>query len=146
MTQLARHPGPSGQRHPSRPTPRPATRPTPLLRVVYGRLIRRLRQRQGRTLAQVAAEAGVSIAYLSEIERGLKEPSSEVLAAVCVALGSSITGLVGAAHVELRDGSADRSGDTAYGVLDLTVDRPVTSLASIPASPARSSEPSLLAA
>lgn len=133
MTQLARQQGPS--RH-----PRPS-RPTPLLRVVYGRLIRRLRQRQGRTLAEVAAEAGVSIAYLSEIERGLKEPSSEVLEAVCIALGSSVMGLVGAAHVELRDGALDRPADTAYTVLDLTVERSVSSLA-----PVHASEPSLLAA
>ena len=84
--------------------PRPQTTfRTPLLREVYGRLLRGLRTRQGRTLAEVAARAGISVAYLSEVERGLKEPSSEVLEAVCVALGSSITGLVGAAHRELRD-------------------------------------------
>lgn len=73
----------------------------PLLREVYGALIRRLRARQGRTLNDVATRAGVSVAYLSEIERGLKEPSSEVLEAVCTALGSSIAHLVGAAHREL---------------------------------------------
>ena len=75
----------------------------PLLSEVYGRLLRRMRQQQGRTLAEVAAEAGISMAYLSEIERGLKEPSSEILAAVCGALDATIVGLVGAAHVELRD-------------------------------------------
>ena len=99
------------------PRPRPGVR-TPLLREVYGRLLRGLRTRQGRTLAEVAARAGISVAYLSEVERGLKEPSSEVLEAVCVALGSSITGLVGAAHRELRD----LAGDVPTGgrVLDLT--------------------------
>jgi transcriptional regulator with XRE-family HTH domain len=112
----------------------------PLLRVVYGRLIRRLRQRQGRTLAQVAADAGVSIAYLSEIERGLKEPSSEVLAAVCVALGSSVTGLVGAAHRELSE-ATEVTTRSAYGVLDLTTDLSRSSLA-----PLREAGPSLLAA
>jgi transcriptional regulator with XRE-family HTH domain len=81
-------------------------------------LLRGLRTRQGRTLAEVAARAGISVAYLSEVERGLKEPSSEVLEAVCVALGSSITGLVGAAHRELRDLT---DGPAATGrVLDLT--------------------------
>ena len=99
------------------PRPRPGVR-TPLLREVYGRLLRGLRARQGRTLAEVAARAGISVAYLSEVERGLKEPSSEVLEAVCVALGSSITGLVGAAHRELRDLAAD--GPTGGRVLDLT--------------------------
>ena len=99
------------------PRPRPGVR-TPLLREVYGRLLRGLRTRQGRTLAEVAARAGISVAYLSEVERGLKEPSSEVLEAVCVALGSSITGLVGAAHRELRDLT---DGQAATGrVLDLT--------------------------
>ena len=98
--------------------PRPQTTlRTPLLREVYGRLLRGLRTRQGRTLAEVAARAGISVAYLSEVERGLKEPSSEVLEAVCVALGSSITGLVGAAHRELRDLTSEGS---AGRVLDLT--------------------------
>ena len=104
MTQLA-------------PRPRPGVR-TPLLREVYGRLLRGLRTRQGRTLAEVAARAGISVAYLSEVERGLKEPSSEVLEAVCVALGSSITGLVGAAHRELRD--LTDAPAAAGRVLDLT--------------------------
>ncbi|MFC7597054.1 helix-turn-helix domain-containing protein [Terrabacter sp. GCM10028922] len=99
----------------------PRTHPTarlPLLREVYGRLLRGLRTRQGRTLAEVAARAGISVAYLSEVERGLKEPSSEVLEAICIALGSSITGLVGAAHRELRDLTSD--GATGGRVLDLT--------------------------
>ncbi|WP_374970928.1 helix-turn-helix domain-containing protein [Terrabacter sp. BE26] len=98
-------------------SPQPAG-PAPLLREVYGRLLRRLRTRQGRTLAEVAARAGISIAYLSEVERGLKEPSSEVLEAVCIALGSSITSLVGAAHRDLRELASD-SGSGGR-VLDLT--------------------------
>ncbi|MEO7752625.1 MAG: helix-turn-helix transcriptional regulator [Terracoccus sp.] len=81
----------------------PLTRPTPLLRDVFGALLRRRRQRQGRTLAEVAAAAGISVAYLSELERGLKEPSSEMIEAVCVALGSSIVDLLGSAHHELRE-------------------------------------------
>lgn len=111
----------------------PAT-PAPLLREVYGRLLRRLRTRQGRTLAEVAARAGISVAYLSEVERGLKEPSSEVLEAVCIALGSSITGLVGAAHRDLRASA----GDAAAGgrVLDLT-----SRVGSSVTSPAEASAP-----
>ncbi len=81
----------------------PLTRPTPLLRDVFGALLRRRRQRQGRTLAEVAAAAGISVAYLSELERGLKEPSSEMIEAVCVALGSSVVDLLGSAHHELRE-------------------------------------------
>jgi transcriptional regulator with XRE-family HTH domain len=99
---------------PGRPRPR---RRTPLLRDVYGGLIRGLRLRQGRTLAEVAGEAGISVAYLSEVERGLKEPSSEVLDAVCRALGSSITHLIGAAHRQLLDLTAET---TVAPVLDLT--------------------------
>jgi transcriptional regulator with XRE-family HTH domain len=92
-------------------------RRTPLLREVYGLLLRRRRLAAGRTLADVAAEAGVSMAYLSEVERGLKEPSSEVLAAICIALDSSVVHLVGAAHRELRE-LADSVGREGQ-VLDL---------------------------
>ncbi|AEV83303.1 XRE family transcriptional regulator [Actinoplanes sp. SE50] len=58
----------------------------PLLRRVIGEVLRRVRQRQGRTLKEVATAAGVSLPYLSEVERGTKEASSEVLAAICRAL------------------------------------------------------------
>jgi transcriptional regulator with XRE-family HTH domain len=60
---------------------------TPLrLRDAVGAALRRHRQQQGRTLREVAAAAGVSLTYLSEVERGRKEASSEVLEAVCAAL------------------------------------------------------------
>ncbi len=62
-------------------------RPRPLLRTVLGAVLRRRRLAQTRTLADVAAEARVSLPYLSELERGRKEASSEVLGAVCDALG-----------------------------------------------------------
>lgn len=68
----------------------------PLLRTKLGESLRRVRQTQRRTLADVAATARVSMPYLSEIERGRKEASSEVLAAVC-----------GALRVELSDVLAD---------------------------------------
>jgi transcriptional regulator with XRE-family HTH domain len=61
-------------------------RTRPLLRTVVGEVLRRHRLEQRRTLAEVAKEACVSVPYLSEVERGLKEPSSEVLAAVCDSL------------------------------------------------------------
>ncbi|BCJ36875.1 hypothetical protein Athai_43780 [Actinocatenispora thailandica] len=70
-------------------------RPTPeLLRRVLGRVLRRARQFQGRTLSEVAGAAQISMAYLSELERGRKEASSEVLAAVCAALGIDLTELL----------------------------------------------------
>jgi transcriptional regulator with XRE-family HTH domain len=56
------------------------------LREAVGEALRRRRQAQGRTLREVAAVAGVSLTYLSEVERGRKEASSEVLEAVCTAL------------------------------------------------------------
>jgi transcriptional regulator with XRE-family HTH domain len=61
-------------------------RPRPLLRTMIGDVLRRNRTEQGRTLADVARAAKVSLPYLSEVERGRKEVSSEVLAAVCDAL------------------------------------------------------------
>lgn len=73
--------------------PARATRPEPLWRVVVGRELRAERHRQQRTLADVAGTAGVSVQYLSEIERGRKEPSSEVLGAVHAALGLQLVDL-----------------------------------------------------
>ena len=62
----------------------------PLLRTTLGEVLRRARLDQGRTLADVAQAAKVSMQYLSEIERGRKEASSEVLAAICDALGTDL--------------------------------------------------------
>ncbi len=57
-----------------------------VLRHVIGDELRRRRQDQGRTLRDVSAAAAVSLGYLSEVERGQKEASSELLAAICGAL------------------------------------------------------------
>jgi transcriptional regulator with XRE-family HTH domain len=65
----------------------------PLWREVTGRALREARRRREQTLSQVAARAGISVAYLSEIERGRKEPSSEVLAAVTGALSLTLAEL-----------------------------------------------------
>jgi transcriptional regulator with XRE-family HTH domain len=73
-----------------------------LLRRVIGGVLRRIRLRQGRTLREVAAAAGVSLPYLSEVERGRKEASSEVLAAICRALGIHLSDLLEQARDELR--------------------------------------------
>jgi len=62
-----------------------------LLRHLLGDVLRRLRLRQGRTLREVSASARVSLGYLSEVERGQKEASSELLAAICSALGTPIS-------------------------------------------------------
>jgi transcriptional regulator with XRE-family HTH domain len=71
----------------------PPREPEPLWREVVGRELREERRTTGRTLADVAGEAGVSTQYLSEIERGRKEPSSEVLGAVAGALGLRLVDL-----------------------------------------------------
>ncbi|GEK23207.1 hypothetical protein CXY01_37270 [Cellulomonas xylanilytica] len=76
-------------------------RTEPLLRRLVGSILREQRERQRRTLRDVAEDARVSVAYLSEVERGRKEPSSEVLAAVCRALGLRLVDLVGTAHAQL---------------------------------------------
>ena len=57
-----------------------------ILRQALGAVLRRRRMAQGRTLRDVAAAARVSLGYLSEVERGQKEASSELLAAICAAL------------------------------------------------------------
>lgn len=65
----------------------------PVLRQVVGETLRGLRLRQRRTLREVSASARVSLGYLSEVERGQKEPSSELLAAICGALDVELSEL-----------------------------------------------------
>jgi transcriptional regulator with XRE-family HTH domain len=61
-----------------------------LFRRLLGDVLRRHRQRQGRTLRDVASSARISLGYLSEVERGRKEASSELLASLCEALNVSL--------------------------------------------------------
>src|SRR5215207_3247450 len=72
-----------------------------LLRTAIGTVLRRLRRQQGRTLQDVADAAGVSMPYLSEIERGRKEASSEILAVICRALGINLPELLEEVRLEL---------------------------------------------
>lgn len=65
-----------------------------LLRRLLGDVLRRQRQRQGRTLREVSSSARVSLGYLSEVERGQKEASSELLAAICDALDMRMSELL----------------------------------------------------
>ena len=62
-----------------------------LLRHLLGDVLRRLRLRQGRTLREASAAARVSLGYLSAVERGQKEASSELLAAICAALATPLS-------------------------------------------------------
>jgi transcriptional regulator with XRE-family HTH domain len=86
---------------------------TPPLRVLLGHVLRRHRQAQRRTLADVARAARVSTQYLSELERGRKEASSEVLAALCRALLLDLTDLLAEVRddvLELRTASSVAGG------------------------------------
>lgn len=65
-----------------------------LLRVEIGDALRSARRRQGRTLRDVSTGAMVSLGYLSEIERGQKEASSELLSAICEALDLPLSALL----------------------------------------------------
>jgi transcriptional regulator with XRE-family HTH domain len=78
-------------------------RPRPLLRTTLGDVLRRTRREQRRTLADVARAAKVSMPYLSEIERGRKEASSEVLGAICDALRIELSDLLAQARRDLVD-------------------------------------------
>jgi len=102
-------------------------RTQPLLRNRMGGILRERREQQGRTLRDVADEARVSLAYLSEVERGRKEASSEVLVAICRALGMRLVDLVGAAHAQLAQAEGRIVVDLAAGtppvVLHSSTDR-----------------------
>ena len=69
-----------------RPVNQPASGEQALLRRELGEVLRDYRQRQGRTLREVSSDARVSLGYLSEVERGQKEASSELLSSICKAL------------------------------------------------------------
>jgi transcriptional regulator with XRE-family HTH domain len=88
-----------------------------LLRHLLGDALRRLRLRQGRTLREVSAAARVSLGYLSEVERGRKEASSELLASICGALGAPLSQVLR----EVSDGFAlaelaDLQSEPAYSL------------------------------
>ncbi|MGW1399582.1 helix-turn-helix domain-containing protein [Streptomyces sp. NPDC002405] len=96
---------PAARPGPSRPASgRPAQGAAPrepLWRDLVGDVLRRERQAQERTLKDVADAARISMPYLSEIERGRKEASSEVLAAAAQALGFGLGDLLSLAQDEL---------------------------------------------
>lgn len=84
-------------------------RSRPLLRTMLGDVLRRTRLEQGRTLAAVARAASISVPYLSELERGRKEASSEVLAAVCDALRIELSDLLTEVGRDLVDDRVRRA-------------------------------------
>ncbi len=99
------------------PNARPAAAPPPgstpgepLWRHLLGARLRRLRTERGQTLTETARRAGISPQYLSEIERGIKEPSSEMIAAVAGALGVTLLDLTVAVARELSAVRATAEG------------------------------------
>jgi transcriptional regulator with XRE-family HTH domain len=81
---------------------KPPVAPEPLWREVLGDQLRELRRQNQESLAETASRAGISPQYLSEVERGLKEPSSEMIAAMAGALGTTLGGLAESVAGELR--------------------------------------------
>jgi transcriptional regulator with XRE-family HTH domain len=79
-----------------------------LLRTQLGHTLRGHRQRQRRTLRDVSGRARVSLGYLSEVERGQKEASSELLASICDALDIELADLLAEVSLELRGARADQ--------------------------------------
>ena len=65
-----------------------------LLRSYLGEELRQLRQEREMSLRDVASSANISLGYVSEVERGLKEPSSEILFAMCRALGVPLSSVL----------------------------------------------------
>jgi DNA-binding XRE family transcriptional regulator len=105
-------------RFPSRPVPTNGQAPSdeqhaPLWREAAGRELREERRAQKRTLADVAGDAGVSTQYLSEVERGRKEPSSEVVEAIGGALGLTLLDLTTRISRRLRNRTAPPRGPVA---------------------------------
>lgn len=90
--------------------PRTVPEPEPLWRSALGEQLREERTERGERIADVAARAGVSPQYLSELERGRKDPSSEILSAVSGALGLSVLDVTRRAGQHLATGATGARG------------------------------------
>jgi len=95
--------------------------PEPLWREVLGQRLRALRLDQRETLAQTAGRAGISPQYVSEVERGRKEPSSEMIAALAGALGTTLTELTEQVAGDLRRQQARRAPRASGPVMMLSL-------------------------
>lgn len=98
--------GPQDEAHQSPAAPEIKERSMPILRHEIGDVLRDVRQRQGRTLREVSHDARVSLGYLSEVERGQKEASSELLASICDALDVPLSAMLR----EVSDRIAEQEG------------------------------------
>lgn len=105
--------------------------PVPVLRRVIGDELRRRRNDQGRTLREVSAAARVSLGYLSEVERGQKEASSELLASICTALEVPLSVVLRSVSDEVAMHEAAQVHRSGVAVLtELSVERPGGAVAS----------------
>lgn len=96
-----------------------------MLRERIGEVLREVRMRQGRTLRQISQQAQVSLGYISEIERGQKEPSSELLAAICAALDVPLSVVLLEVSSRLAaDERAEAIASTLDSVGDVSVAQP----------------------
>jgi transcriptional regulator with XRE-family HTH domain len=98
------------------------------LREVIGDVLRTHRTRQGRTLRQVSVDARVSLGYISEVERGQKEASSELIAALCGALDVPLSQVLGDASEQML--VIERSADALSARVS---DLPIRTVATPPA-------------
>lgn len=98
------------------------------LREVIGDVLRTHRTRQGRTLREVSADARVSLGYISEVERGQKEASSELIAALCGALDVPLSQVLGDASEQML--VIERSADALSARVS---DLPIRTVATPPA-------------
>src|SRR4051812_33707244 len=97
-----------------------------VLRQAIGETLRGIRLRQRRTLREVSTAARVSLGYLSEIERGQKEPSSELLASICDALDVTMSEVFREVTDSLRrsEVQADRAHAGMFTPARPTIGRP----------------------
>ncbi len=101
-----------------------------LLRHLFGDALRRRRQHQGRTLREVAGTARISLGYLSEVERGHKEVSSELLMAICTALDLRMSEVMREVSDELaRWEATDSALEPIEATYPLAGDRAATNVA-----------------
>jgi DNA-binding XRE family transcriptional regulator len=110
--------------------------PEPLWREVLGTRLRALRTDRDETLVQTADRAGISPQYLSEVERGRKEPSSEMIAALAGALGVAVADLMADTAEDLRRAATSVISGTMIGTAS-TVLRPAGQRPSGPVALAR---------
>ena len=111
-----------------------------LLRTQLGNTLRGHRLRQRRTLRDVSGAARVSLGYLSEVERGQKEASSELLASICDALDVELADLLAEVSLELRVAGGGAVRPLASPAVEPAADTPA---AAQPAAAAPVGEPAL---